>query len=160
MRSWPGRGSVFSITVPLAGEGAPVAADAARGEDESPFAGKRIFLIDADIGTRQATTALLASWGCDVVSAGSAGAALRFAETDEAPDILLQEDPLDGVAGDELRAALMARWEHVPPTVLIGDAPSASDIERANAAGLRYLVKPLAPARLRAVMSRLLMVSG
>ncbi|WP_426287636.1 hybrid sensor histidine kinase/response regulator [Luteibacter sp. E-22] len=160
VRSWPGHGSVFSITVPLAGEGAPVAADAARGEDESPFAGKRIFLIDADIGTRQATTALLASWGCDVVSAGSAGAALRFAETDEAPDILLQEDPLDGVAGDELRAALMARWEHVPPTVLIGDAPSASDIERANAAGLRYLVKPLAPARLRAVMSRLLMVSG
>lgn len=160
VRSWPGHGSVFSITVPLADEGAPVVADATRGEDESPFAGKRVFLIDADISTRQATTALLASWGCDVVSAGSASAALRFAETDEAPDVLLQEDPLDGVAGDALRMALMARGEHAPPTVLIGDAPSASDIERASATGLRYLVKPLAPARLRAVMSRLLMVSG
>lgn len=160
VRSWPGRGSVFSISVPLAGEGTHVAPEAGHAEDESPFAGKRVFLIDADVDTRRATAALLSSWGCDVVSAGSAGVALRLAETDEAPAILLQEDPIDGVAGDELRAALVDRWEHAPPTVLIAEAPSASDIERAQAAGLRYLVKPLAPARLRAVMSRLLMVTG
>jgi histidine kinase len=43
---------------------------------------------------------------------------------------------------------------------LIADSPTAVDIESAAEAGLRYLAKPLAPARLRAVMSRLLMVAA
>lgn len=160
VRSWPGRGSVFSITVPFADEGTSAAPAAGDVEEESLFTGKRVFLIDADVDTRRTTAALLSSWGCDVVSASSARAALRLAETDEPPAILLQEDPLDGVVGEELRAALASRWGETPPTVLMAAAPSAADIERAHAAGLRYLVKPLAPARLRAVMSRLLMLAG
>jgi len=146
--------------VPFADEGASAAPAAGDVEEESLFTGKRVFLIDADVDTRRTTAALLSSWGCDVVSASSARAALRLAETDEPPAILLQEDPLDGVVGEELRAALASRWGETPPTVLIATAPSAADIERAHAAGLRYLVKPLAPARLRAVMSRLLMLAG
>jgi histidine kinase len=64
------------------------------------------------------------------------------------------------MATEELRVALGSRWGSLPPVVLIAEAPSASDVERAAAAGLRYLTKPLAPARLRAVMSRLLMLAG
>lgn len=160
VRSRPGQGSVFSIAVPLFRGDADAPSPDTRTDDESPFAAARILLIDADAVTRQATAKLLSSWGCDVVAVAGASAAMRHAETDEAPAIVLLEDPIDGMATEELRAALGARWGHAPPTLLIAEAPSAADVERAAAAGLRYLTKPLAPARLRAVMSRLLMLAG
>ncbi|MET0256892.1 MAG: PAS-domain containing protein [Luteibacter sp.] len=160
VRSRVGRGSVFSIALPLFRGDAQGAAPVTGVEDESPFAGARILLVDADAVTRQTTSKLLAAWGCDVVAVSGASAAMRHAETDEAPAIVLLEDPIDGMATEELRAALGARWGQTPPTVLIAEAPSAADVERAAAAGLRYLTKPLAPARLRAVMSRLLLLAG
>lgn len=160
VRSRVGRGSMFSIALPLFGGEPDPAAPAPGVEDESPFAGARILLIDADAVTRQTTAKLLAAWGCDVVAVSGASAAMRHAETDEAPALVLLEDPIDGMATEELRAALGARWGATSPTVLIAETPSAADVDRAAAAGLRYLTKPLAPARLRAVMSRLLMLAG
>jgi histidine kinase len=160
VRSRPGKGSVFSITVPLWQGPCATTATAAGPEDESPFAGARVMLLDADGVTRQATTRLLASWGCEVAAAASASEAMRHAETDAVPAILLLEDPIDGMTGEALRLALGARWGGMPPTLLIAEAPSAADVERAAAVGVRYLTRPLAPARLRAVMSRMLMVSG
>nr|WP_036142535.1 PAS-domain containing protein [Luteibacter sp. 9135] len=160
VRSRPGKGSVFSITVPLWQGPSATTAKAAGAEDESPFAGARVMLLDADGVTRQATTRLLASWGCEVAAAASASEAMRHAETDAVPAILLLEDPIDGMTGEALRLALGARWGGMPPTLLIAEAPSTADVERAAAVGVRYLTRPLAPARLRAVMSRMLMVSG
>jgi histidine kinase len=160
VRSRPGRGSVFSITVPLwqgPSEGVPTIAGT---EDESPFAGARVLLLDADAVTRQATARLLAGWGCEVVAVAGASEAMRHAETDEVPAIVLLEDPIDGMTGENLRRALGARWGRMPPTLLIAAAPSADEVARAASAGVRYLSRPLAPARLRAVMSRLLMAAG
>lgn len=160
VRSRLGRGSVFSIAVPVYRGDAEAVTSGASADDESPFTGARVMLIDADAITRQATARLLSSWGCEVVAVAGASAAMRHAETDEAPAIVLLEDPIDGMATEELRVALGSRWGSMPPVVLIAEAPSASDVERAAVAGLRYLTKPLAPARLRAVMSRLLMLAG
>jgi histidine kinase len=95
-----------------------------------------------------------------VVAVAGASEAMRHAETDEVPAILLLEDPIDGMTGDALRLALGARWGRMPPTLLIASAPSAADVERAATAGVRYLARPLAPARLRAIMSRMLLASG
>ena len=159
VRSWPGRGSVFSIAVPLAvAPGVEATTDRAV-DDDSPLVGRRILLVDTDEATRASTASLLAGWGCDVVAVGGAEAALRHAETDDPPDVLILEHPLDDAPGDGLRTSLRARWGTKPPTVLIAMRPSESDIRNAADEGLRYLTKPLAPARLRAVLSRLLMVS-
>ncbi|MGF6495297.1 histidine kinase [Luteibacter sp. 621] len=158
VRSWEGRGSVFSITLPLGEAGAELASPAAPADDESPFAGKRVLVIDNDPLTRRQAMDLLLGWGCDVTGVGSERGALRYAETDEAPALILMDDPLDGRDGDALRAGLASRWGQLPPTVLMAAAPRQADIERATAQGLRYLVKPLAPARVRAVLTRLLMV--
>ena len=158
VRSWPAQGSVFSIAVPTVA--APREASPAAGniEDDSPLVGRRVLLVDSDDATRAATAALLVGWGCEVVAVASAEAAMRHAETDDAPDALLLEHPLPGMPGDGLRATLSARWGVTPPTVLIAVQPSEIDIRHAAEEGLRYLTKPLAPARLRAVLSRLLMV--
>jgi histidine kinase len=158
VRSWEGRGSVFSITLPLAEAGAEGPSRAAPTDDESPFAGKRVLVIDNDPLTRRQAMDLLLGWGCEVTGVGSERGALRYAETDEAPALILMDDPLDGRDGDALRAGLASRWAQLPPTVLMAAAPRQADIERATAQGLRYLVKPLAPARVRAVLTRLLMV--
>ncbi|KAF1008640.1 MAG: Aerobic respiration control sensor protein ArcB [Luteibacter sp.] len=157
VRSWPGRGSVFSIAVPMVVAPGDTAPSAHRIEDDSPLAGRRVLLVDADDATRAATAALLVGWGCEVAAVGSAEAAMRQAEIDDAPDALLLEHPLQGASGDGLRVALSARWGVTPPTVLIAARPSQADILHAAEDGLRYLTKPLAPARLRAVLSRLLM---
>lgn len=160
VRSWEGRGSVFSITLPLAEVDGHEAIAPAPSEDESPFAGKRILVIDNDPLTRRQAIDLLVGWGCEVTGIGSERGALRYAETDEAPALILMDDPLDGREGSALRAGMASRWGHLPPTVLMAAAPRQADIERATAQGLRYLTKPLAPARLRAVMTRLFMVPG
>ena len=160
VRSWEGRGSVFSITLPLAEVDGHEAIAPAPSEDESPFAGKRVLVIDNDPLTRRQAIDLLVGWGCEVAGVGSERGALRYAETDQAPALILMDDPLDGREGSALRAGMASRWGHLPPTVLMAAAPRQADIERATAQGLRYLTKPLAPARLRAVMTRLLMVPG
>lgn len=160
VRSWEGRGSVFSIAMPLADVGVAAPVHAVPNEDDSPFVGKRVLVIDNDPVTRRQAMDLLAGWGCDVQGVGSERGALRYAETDDAPALILMDDPLDGREGDALRAAMASRWGTLPPTVLMAASPRQADIERASAQGLRYLVKPLAPARLRAVMTRLLMVAG
>jgi histidine kinase len=159
LRSWEGCGSVFSIAVPLAEAGAAVPVHATPNDEDSPFAGKRVLIVDNDPVTRRQAMDLLADWGCDVQGVGSERGALRYAETDDAPELILMDDPLDGREGDALRAAMAARWGALPPTVLMAASPRQADIERGSAQGLRYLVKPLAPARLRAVMTRLLMVA-
>ncbi|WP_448100236.1 hybrid sensor histidine kinase/response regulator [Luteibacter jiangsuensis] len=159
VRSWEGCGSVFSIAVPLAEAGAAVPVHATPNDEDSPFAGKRVLIVDNDPVTRRQAMDLLADWGCDVQGVGSERGALRYAETDDAPELILMDDPLDGREGDALRAAMAARWGALPPTVLMAASPRQADIERGSAQGLRYLVKPLAPARLRAVMTRLLMVA-
>ncbi|QWT22319.1 PAS-domain containing protein [Bacillus sp. NP157] len=160
VRSWEGRGSVFSISVPLARDEVGAGERMEEGDDESPFVGKRVLVVDADPASRQRTLDLLASWGCEVSGTGTARGALRHAETDDPPALLLLDDPLDGQSTEALRDALASRWGRLPPTVLMALAPGQADIERGMAAGLRYLVKPLAPARLRAVLTRLLMVAG
>ncbi|UPG90006.1 PAS-domain containing protein [Luteibacter aegosomaticola] len=160
VRSWEGRGSVFSVTLPLADMAMDAPAAAPADEDDSPFAGKRILVIDNDPLTRRQAMDLLIGWGCEVTGVGSERGALRHAETDDAPALILMDDPMDGREGGALRAGLASRWGHLPPTVLMAAAPRQADIERAAAEGLRYLTKPLAPARLRAVMTRLLMVAG
>lgn len=160
VRSWEGTGSVFSITLPLADADASSPVHTVTNDDDSPFAGKRVLVIDNDLLTRRQAMDLLAGWGCDVQGVDSERGALRFAETDHAPALILMDDPLDGREGDALREAMASRWGALPPTVLMAASPRQADIERASAHGLRYLVKPLAPARLRAMMTRLLMATS
>jgi histidine kinase len=160
VRSWPGQGSVFSIAVPIARGDAAIPAPSAHADEDSPLVGRRVLLVDADDASRERTAALLLSWGCEVDAVRNVAAAMRHAETDDAPAIVLLEAPIEGMTGSELRNALATRWGTAPPTLLIADSPTAADIESAADAGLRYLAKPLAPARLRAVMSRLLMVAS
>lgn len=158
LRSWPGRGSVFSIDVPMASAAAPTHAVVAS-FDESPLAGARILCIDDEQSTREATAALLGSWGCVVAVAGDAGEAMRSAETDDAPDLVILDYQLGATIGPDLLPTLQMRWGCSPPTVLVSGRDDDDVRARAVTDGLRYMRKPVAPARLRAMLSQLLLAS-
>lgn len=160
LRSQLGRGSVFSVTVPL---GDPSALDAAApilatetGADSS-LRGCRVWCIDDDPRVCEATRALLQRWECEVGFTGGAGDALDAAHAGAPPDLLVLDVLLDGTEGPVLYPRLCERWQVSPPVVLVTAERDASLREMAQARGWGYLTKPVRPPALRALMTQLLL---
>lgn len=160
LRSWPGRGSVFAISVPLAAPDRPDAApDVSTGPD-SPLTGRHVLCIDDDANTRSAMTALLQRWGCKVDTAADANEAAMLAGSNPPPDIVLLDYQLGPMTGPSLLPDLQQRWGTTPPIIVLtahGDPAIRADLE---ATGLSVMLKPASPSRLRALMSRLLAHHG
>jgi signal transduction histidine kinase/CheY-like chemotaxis protein len=104
LQSNPGRGSRFSVSVPLAAElrstvplpVAPHAADLARG--------KRVMVIDDDVLVLDGMRGILQSWGCCVQIAASGAAALAIVvDGGGQPDLIISDLRLaDGENGIEV----------------------------------------------------------
>jgi len=159
VRSRPGRGSVFAITLPLAD-----AAAAARPLDKPArlglpnlLAGKLILCIDNDPSVLAGTRSLLEAWSCSVLVASDFASALASIEgADRIPDVVLldyhlgaDETGLDVL--DRLRASTGRGFK----AMLITADHSEAVRSVAQARGLPLLHKPLSPAALRALLSRL-----
>ncbi|MGO1071445.1 hybrid sensor histidine kinase/response regulator [Lysobacter sp. CA199] len=164
VRSWPGRGSVFSVQVPYASAaqtdsaapapaaiGGPVAQD-----QDSPLHGRRVWVVDDDPHSRQAAQRLLADWGCTVDGAGTAAETLTKASSAPMPELLLLDYRLGESTGFELGTQLEAKWHRMPPVVLMSADVDLSLRPRAAERDWSFLPKPLKPAALRALVTRLL----
>lgn len=164
LRSWPGRGSVFSVTVPHgdpAGVVAPPAAGSAATDDDSPLRGCDVWCIDDAPRVREATGALLRHWGCEATLAASAEEALAMARAGQAPDLVLLDYQLGkDVTGLDLLPRLVERWGVRPPIIVLSAQKDAETRRRVQEAGLRFLAKPVTPAALRALMSQVLLAGG
>jgi CheY-like chemotaxis protein len=157
--SQPGRGSRFSVSVPLA--------TAPRAETEltaqaSPLAepalGKRVLVIDDDTLVLDGMRGILQGWGCQVETALSGAAALaRLKEDGAGPDLIISDWRLaDGQSGidaiERVRAALGTR---VPAFIITGDT-APERLREASAGGFPLLHKPVSPMALRTTLNRLL----
>lgn len=156
LRSAPGRGSVFAVELPAAAPPLP-----AQGEREAlalgHFGDLRVAIADDDELVLGALASLLASWGCEVTAAATADALLD-ALSGAAPDILISDLRLGGTLdGLALIAAVRALpgLGALPALVISGDTAPES-LARVQAADVQLLHKPVRPARLRALMHRLL----
>lgn len=158
LRSAPGRGSVFAVELPAAE--APSAPT--RDRDEALALGHfddlRVFLADDDALALSAMSSLLAAWGCTVFSAQDAPTLLATLAREPAPDILISDLRLGGEAdGLQLIERVRARPElGALPALLISGDIAPETLARVQAAGVQLLHKPVRPARLRALMHRLL----
>ncbi|MDA8254466.1 MAG: hybrid sensor histidine kinase/response regulator [Betaproteobacteria bacterium] len=165
MRSEPGRGSCFSVAVPLA-----ATADA-RPEAQLPeaepdrvtdnIAGRRILMIDDEEAIRSGMRDLLQGWGCEVATAGSCAEALERAAAGPAPiEVIISDMGLPGQGnGIDAIAALRDRYgARLPALLITGDTGQAA-LQAARAANLIMLHKPIKPARLRAALAEVLAVS-
>ncbi len=161
VRSELGRGSMFSVAVPIADGPAEVEDEL----DPPPMIeldGKRILVLDDDPDVVQATKSLLARWGADVVGAHAADEALRLATmADRRPDLVIVDYVLpDGETGtDVIRRLDDALGAPVPSIVISGDVSARihSEVRRANSV---LLHKPVHPAKLRSLIHHLLVSAG
>ncbi|NKF21464.1 response regulator [Solimonas sp. C16B3] len=157
LRSWPGRGSVFSVTVPR-GDATALAATPATvrlADDDSPLRGLQGWCLDDDARVREATRALLETWGASVALYADADAALSAAAADAVPDFLLLDYRLGDVAGPDCVPTLFERWGRPIPVIVISAERDAALQARVREAGWGFLAKPIRPAALRALISGL-----
>ncbi|PKQ40484.1 hybrid sensor histidine kinase/response regulator [Pseudomonas sp. YY-1] len=162
VRSWPGKGSVFSVSVPLARKPAPKQqGPALPAVDGQPLQGTQVICIDNEDSILTGMYSLLSRWGCQVWTARNRLECEHLLSEDVRPQLALIDYHLDeGETGTELMAWLRTRLGEPVPGVVISADGRPELVAEVHAAGLDYLPKPVKPAALRALLSRHLTLRG
>jgi signal transduction histidine kinase len=154
LRSWPGKGSVFAVVLPLAE--APEAAAEPAAEAGDVMAGLEILVVDDEPSIREGLVQLLGQWGAKVATAPDLAGALELVRAGRRFGLVLADYRLGGgETGFEAIEALRA--EHPAPLgccLLTGDI-GAEVLREARRRGLPLLHKPVQVAKLRAVLNHL-----
>ena len=157
LRSWPGRGSVFSVTAPLGVAAVPRAEEAGAPHPlspDEPLSGLRVLAIDNEVRVLDGMRALLGRWGCVVVLAeGLAEARAALAEFG-APDLVIADYHLDKGDGIAAIRALREDLGRAIPAILATADRSVEARDEAARQDIVILHKPLKPAPLRAQLAR------
>ncbi len=157
VRSWPGRGSMFSIEVPLSAEMPEAISQLpAQPSTGNPLPGRRLLVIDNEVSILESMSALLGQWGCEVLTATDQAGALAALQG-RAPELILADYHLDhGVVGCEVVKHLREHFACSIPAVII-TADRTDQCRRAlRRLEAPLLNKPVKPGKLRAVLSQLL----
>ncbi|WP_020188146.1 ATP-binding protein [Methylopila sp. 73B] len=158
LRSEVGKGSIFSVTVPLgniwhseAGREVEIS-EAVAGE----FVGTPVILVEDDDILRETMTQLLRRWGIDVHAAADESEAIRLVEGGVVPQLIVADYNLKTRTGvDVVEGVRQAIGAATPAMIVTADAEPRV-LEGIRAAGLPVLVKPVSPPRLRVLMHNLL----
>lgn len=182
VRSAAGRGTVFSILLPLAEEAEPPGlpypafpfpagldamepedGDSGEGPEESYAAltgleGKAVVLVvEDDRHVLQGLHLLLAQWGCHVVEASTPEEALERIAEGTRPDLVIADLRLGGSASGiaAIRLASQALGRNLPGLILTGDTDSRR-LREARLSGYPLLHKPIGAHSLRGAVNALL----
>lgn len=147
LRSVPGRGSVFGITVP---RGVAAHSDEHRREAGLGGFGARVLAIATDDATWPAVCRQLAGWGCTVEWLGPEKDI--HAVSLESFDLILCDTAREAELADRLP---QRRADGVPAVISLGE-DEADPARTADAKASLRLAKPVQPAKLRALMRHLL----
>jgi signal transduction histidine kinase/CheY-like chemotaxis protein len=153
-----GRGSRFSVSVPIVGAAAETAPVSRATTSFDPLNGKFVLVIDDDERVLESMRGLLHGWGCRVVTADSGVAALSaLADHGEGPDLIVSDYRLaNGSTGitaiEQVRRVVGGS---IPAILVTGDT-APERLRDASASGFQLLHKPVPPMTLRALLSRLL----
>ena len=148
LRSWPGRGSVFHLDLPLAQASVrPSPAALAH----QPLPAGRALVLDNEPAALAALTHLLTGWGWLVHAARDAEQALAAPWQ---PDLHILDFHLDGGrTGLDVWELLRAKHADVPTVMLTADRDGELR-QRLLDSGIGVLYKPLKPLALRQVLQR------
>jgi CheY-like chemotaxis protein len=154
VRSVPGKGSAFSVEVPLAEEWVPAIEGEQAEADQREVAGATVVVVDDDREIQEGLGMLLEEWGCHPVIASSADEAVELVRAGRLrPDVVLADLHLGGgECGRTTISAIRAHAGHAVPAFLFtGDTAAAT--EMATSDGFLVLRKPVDPLRLRSVLA-------
>lgn len=161
LESVEGRGSRFSLTLPLArGPLRPAAAPEAVSPPAVDLRGLRVLCVDNERSILDAMAGLLGGWGCDVRLATS----LRDISRDRLlegwlPDLVLMDYHLEQTSGlDAIQWLRHNVGGHLPAALLTADrSPQVRAL--AEGRGIAVVIKPVKPAALRAAIGALRVVT-
>lgn len=158
--SQPGRGSVFSVTVPMAElplqnpESHLVASKRPQGTLEGTF----VALIDDEKLILDATRLLLEHWGCSVMSAMSGRSLVaQLGQCARVPDVIISDYRLqDSETGYEVIQLLCSEFNQDIPAILVTGDTSPQRIQALQSTGLQILHKPVVESVLHEALLTLL----
>jgi signal transduction histidine kinase len=157
LESAPGRGSTFSITLPL---GTPIKdtdGDGVTPPRDRSMRGLQVLVVDNERQIQSGMRTLLNGWGCEVASAGDYDEAVRLFAKGGRPDIILADYHLDeGETGDRVVARLQAHFATAIPAAMISADRGEPLKVKLAAAGIPLLNKPVKPAQLRSLLRTML----
>jgi signal transduction histidine kinase/ActR/RegA family two-component response regulator len=153
MHSRPGRGTAFSLDVPLLAS-PPAVAEQPAGMGSGALKG-RVAIVDDDPTVRDALGRLLVQWGLEPQLFGGLQEVRRALQS--APDVVLADyQLLDGETGLAVIEAIRERWGRSIPAILVTGDTRAETVQMLDALGHLVLYKPLQPAQLLAQLRSVL----
>ncbi|MGE5515944.1 MAG: NahK/ErcS family hybrid sensor histidine kinase/response regulator [Bacteroidota bacterium] len=149
--SQPGRGSVFSVTVPLAPS--PLMPQPIRQRRAPPVVdgGRLVVLIDDEPFVLKGLSLVLQDWGFHVLAATSEAEAMdKLAAMQTPPSIILADYRLrEGRTGTEAVAHIRDHYAAAIPSIIITGDTAPERLREAEASGFSILHKPIQPPELR-----------
>ena len=157
VRSRLGRGSVFSVRVPLARQPLVSQQRSSLGAHLAvPLQGRRLLVIDNEQMVLQSMQGLLQQWGADVLTAADLEQALSCLQG-RAPDLALVDYHLDGGrTGLQALTALREQFGAELPALMITADRTEECRQGARSLGVAVLNKPIKAGKLRASLDTLL----
>ncbi|EZI28038.1 histidine kinase [Pseudomonas extremaustralis 14-3 substr. 14-3b] len=159
VRSWPGKGSMFSVEVPLSATAPtplpiPTMSDAML----ERLQGARVWVLDNDAAICAGMRTLLEGWGCRVVTALSEQDLARQVDNYHAEaDLLIADYHLDDDQnGVDAVARINARRGQAIPALMITANYSNELKQQIRELGHTLMHKPVRPMKLKTAMSHLL----
>ncbi|WP_448207102.1 PAS domain-containing protein [Azospirillum sp. sgz302134] len=158
VRSEPGKGSVFSIDVPLGETKAP-ADRTPDAEAPSPHPNERFaVVVDDDAIVLVSLQTILKEWGYTVLIAGSGAQAIeKLRAGNRTPDIVIADYRLrDGAVGTDVILAIRALFDTAIPGIIVTGETGPECQRDAAQHGFGLMHKPVTPRQLRSAMERYL----
>ncbi|MDW4498640.1 PAS-domain containing protein [Sulfitobacter sp. D35] len=155
VRSKPGVGSVFAITLPMVAPSEPATRRDGRGSDgQGADMDLIVLLVENDPGVLFAMTQKLETWGASVLACNSTAEAMRqVSDIGMSPDIILADYQLNGAdtGVETILGVRESTGEDIPAIIITANQDAAiKDIGAAHR--FSVLTKPVNLSRLRALI--------
>jgi CheY-like chemotaxis protein len=150
-----GRGTRFTVTVPLAQS--PVTAAPPPAGGALSVANGLVLVVDDHDAERNAVQDLLVSWHCRTLTAADVGGALRAIDASPLlPDAVLCDLRLGDDNGIRAVAEIRARLGYPVPAVIVTGDLGTEGVAEIEASGMPHLYKPVLPEQLRNVLGKMI----
>jgi signal transduction histidine kinase len=156
LQSQPGRGSVFTLELPL-GRAVRSEPDPARRLPSGvTLGGRRIVVVEDEPAVKSGLEVLLKSWGAEPIGFDGVAACLAWAAQAgeaERPDLLIVDYRLEGAhTGIDAITALRSRFGAALPAIVVTGSLMSSHEREAQQHDFHLLIKPVVPNKLRAMI--------
>ena len=158
VKSQPGKGSLFAVSVPLAASGAQPQGTAPQPLPQADLADAFIAVVDDEEAILEGMRSLLPGWGYRLLTATSGDEMLaKLAQCALRPDAIVCDYRLHGTeTGVDVIHRIQEEFNACIPGMLITGDTSPERLREAMASGFTLLHKPLQPDSLRTQLALLL----